>query len=150
MASKDLKEPPADAVAEEKAAPAAQTAPAAQLPDPEKKTPAEWASQLGDHRPRDARLPQSTDHVSPAYAVADRLYGWSQHAYNFQAEGEAFLVTRATYQAALRTAPQFPAVELTADALTPEAALLLKDHKPSRNLKAERAAEAAKADAKVS
>lgn len=139
MASKDLKEPPAEAVAEEKAAPVAP----ATRPDPEKKTPAEWASLLGDFRPRDTRLPQSVDHVAPAYAVADKLYGWSKHAYDFQDPAAAFRISKATYLAALRTAPQFPAVDLTAEALTPEAAELLKDHKPARNLKAERAEKAA-------
>jgi hypothetical protein len=118
---------------------------------PEKKTPAEWAAQLGHKKPRDARLPQSVDHVDPSYAVADKLYGWSERAYHFQGADKEFLITEATYRAALRTAPRFPATELTTDALTPEAATRLAGFKPKTNLKAERAkAEAAaqKAEAK--
>lgn len=132
--------------------PALTTTPPVGAPAVETKTPAAWAAALGHTKPRDPRLPQSVDHVDPSYAVADRLYGWSKHAYDFQGpEWPEFVISRATYLTALRSAPQFPAVDLVADALTPEAAELLKDHKPARNLKVERAAaEAGAAEAKVS
>lgn len=112
------------------------------------KTPAEWAAELGHTKKRDRRLPQSLDHIDPAFAVANRLYGWGERAYHFQDPEHAFLITEATYRAALKTAPQFPAVELVADALTPEAAANLQGHEPKRNLKTERAAQEA-ADAKA-
>jgi len=114
----------------------------------ETKTPAEWAAQLGHTRARDPKFPQSTNHVDPKYAVADQLYGWSERAYHFQAPEDAFRITVNAYLDALRTASQFPATELTADALTPAAAERLKDHEPARNLKVERAA-AAEAEAKA-
>jgi hypothetical protein len=121
----------------------------AKPPEAETKTPAEWAAQLGHTKPRDPRLPQSTDHVDPSYAVAEQLYGWKDHAYNFQAAGEAFLITEQTYRAAIKAAPQHPAVALVADALAPAAAERLKDFKPARNLKVERAEERAKAAAEA-
>lgn len=115
----------------------------------ETKTPAEWAAQLGHTKKRDRRLPQSLDHVDPAYAVADRLYGWTERAYHFQDAKDAFRITEATYREALKTAPQFPAVELTLDALTPEQAVVLGGHKPAENLKTKRAAEEAAAAAEA-
>lgn len=128
---------------------AAPPAPAA-VPSAVTKTPAEWAKALGHTKERDRRIPQSLDHVDPAYAVADRLYGWSQHAYDFQAEGESFQLSEATYCAAVKSASHFPAVALVADALTPAQAVALKDHAPARNLKTERAAAAAeKAEAEA-
>ncbi len=123
----------------------AEAAPSA--PAPERKTPAAWAAQLGHTKPADSRLPemQRIPFVLPAHAVADKLYGWSERAYHFQAPEDAFLITLATYTAALKSAMQFPATELVVDALTPEAAVRLNDFKPARNLKVERAAAAAKA-----
>lgn len=137
---------PAAAPAAEALAPAAVVAPAPS-PTAETKTPAEWAAQLGHTKKRDRRLPQSLDHVDPAYAVADRLYGWSERAYHFQDAKDAFRITEATYREALKTAPQFPAVELTQAALTPEQAVVLAGHKPAENLKTKRAAEEAAAEA---
>lgn len=110
----------------------------------ETKTPAEWAASFGHTKPRDARLPQSTEHVDPKYAVADKLYGWSERAYHYQAPEDAFRITTNTYLEALRSAYQFPAAELTVAALTPEAAEQHRDFKPARNLKVERAAKEAK------
>jgi len=131
------------------------TPPAAQSPAPaavvvaETKTPAEWAAQFGHTKARDPRFPQSTDHVDPKYAVADKLYGWSERAYHYQAPEDAFRITANAYLAALRTAYQYPATELTADALTPAAAEHLKGFKPAQNLKTERAAKEAAAKAKA-
>ncbi len=122
---------------------AAQAPAAAAVVVAETKTAAEWAAQLGHIKPRDSRFPQSTDHVDPKYAVADQLYGWSERAYHHQAPEDAFRITVNTYLDALRTAQQFPATELTVDALTPAAAARLEGFKPARNLKVERAAAAA-------
>ena len=112
-----LKDEPASAPEDTVPPAPAPNAPAAA---PEKKTPAAWAAQLGHTKPADARLPemQRIPFVLPAYAVADKLYGWSERAYHFQDPKDAFEVTLATYSAALATAVQFPATELTEAALT--------------------------------
>lgn len=132
-----------------KAAPPPAAAPAA-VPEPERRTPAAWAKQFGHTKPRNPKIPQSTDHVDPKFAVADRLYGWSDRAYHFQAEEDAFLITASVYMAALTSAYQYPACELTQEALTPETAEQFKDFKPARNLKVERAAAEAEVAAKAS
>jgi hypothetical protein len=147
MAIKKDQEPAGNEPESTAAPAAAASASAAPQAEPETKTPAEWAAQLGHTKPRDPRFPQSTDHVDPKYAVANKLYGWSEHAYDFQPPNPPFLISTGTYLAALATAHQFPATELTAEALTPAAAERLKDHKPARNLKVERAAKAAEAKA---
>lgn len=103
--------------------------------EPEKRTPQQWALKFGHVKPRDPRLPQSTEHVDPSYAVARELYGWQRHAYDYQRDGQAFLLTERAYRAALKAAPQHPVVELVAEALTPDAAARLKGFAPKRSLK---------------
>jgi hypothetical protein len=107
---------------------------------PELRTPAEWAQKYGLTKPRDLRLPQSTDWVHPSHAVADKLYGWSQHAYDFQAPEDAFRISEQDYRAAIRLAPQHPAVAPHWPAVTPAAKAKLATFKPKRNRRAERAA----------
>jgi hypothetical protein len=105
---------------------------------PEKRTPAEWAAKRKLTKARDPRLPQSTDWVHPSHAVADKLYGWSEHAYHFQAEDQRFLLTEADYVAGLQTAGQFPTVAPHAPAMTPTAAPRFADFEPSKSRKKEK------------
>jgi hypothetical protein len=81
-------------------------------PEPEdapKKTPAAWAVALGFFVKRNPLLPQSVDFAKPEHAAADALYGWSRHAFHYQAPEDRFLVTERTYRRALERAGQYPA-----------------------------------------
>lgn len=131
--------------AAKEAAPAAPSSSATAKAEPEKRTPAEWAAKRKLTRPRDPRLPQSTDWADPSYVVADKLYGWSEQAYHFQDEADRFLITESDFVMAVRLAPQHPTVEPHAPAIGPIAAPRFKDFKPARNLKRERAEAEAKA-----
>jgi hypothetical protein len=71
-----------------------------------KLTPDAWGRKLGHFKAGDTRLPQNVQHFDPQHAAADELFGWSRHAYHFQAA--PFLITETDYIAALKTAGEFP------------------------------------------
>lgn len=81
------------------------------------RTPTEWAEVLGHMRRGDSRMPQSVTHADWQHAAADKLYGWANHAYNFQSE--PFLLSQADYERALAAAARFPLAAPHAPALTP-------------------------------
>lgn len=72
------------------------------------RTPADWAERLGYITPGDPNLPQKVRHAKWEHAAADALYGWSAHAFHYQAPSQAFLITEETYREALRIAAVFP------------------------------------------
>lgn len=106
---------PKSGTVEPKASKASKAEPAkASVP---KFTPEQWAEKLGHVRKADPRIPQSVTHYDPAHAAADALYGWSQHAYHFQAS--PFLLTQEQYVEALARASAFPTCAPLPEALPP-------------------------------
>lgn len=69
-------------------------------------TPDAWGKKLGHFKAGDPRLPQNVPHFDAQHAAADALYGWSQHAYHYQAA--PFTITEADYVAALEAAGRYP------------------------------------------
>lgn len=84
-----------------------ETKPADGAPKAEIMTPDEWGKKLGRFRKADPNIPQQISHFDWQHAAADKLYGWSEHAYNFQ--DTPFQITRECYEKALAAAAQFPA-----------------------------------------
>lgn len=91
--------------------------PAASAPAAPRKTPEQWAEQLGHIKRADPRIPQSVTHADWQHAAADALYGWSEHAYHYQAQ--PFLLTQEQYEAALAAAARYPLCGPLAAALPP-------------------------------
>lgn len=83
----------------------------------EKRTPRQWAEQLGNIHKRDPRLPQSRDFADWKHAVADKLHGWSKHAYHFQ--DQPLLISKAVYLDALEAAAEYPVKPAHEAALAP-------------------------------
>lgn len=110
----------------------AQAAPAsaAAAPAPARLTPNAWGRKLGHFKQGDTRLPQNVPHFDRQHAAADELFGWSRHAYNFQAE--PFLITEADYVAAIKSAGRFPLEAPHAAALPPSEAARFANFKPRR------------------
>lgn len=81
--------------------------------------PREWAERLGQVQKADPRKPQDPSGYRPAHAAADRLYGWDDHAYNFEQgkkpddQGhwpqDVFTLTQDDYRKSLECALAFPA-----------------------------------------
>lgn len=95
-----------DALGGEATEGAPQAAAAPTVVDTPKLTPDAWGRKLGHFKVGDVRLPQNVQHFDPQHAAADELFGWSRHAYHYQAE--PFLITEADYLEALKTAGSFP------------------------------------------
>lgn len=97
-------EEPTAAVSAELDAPAP-----ANLVAPERLTPHEWAERKGHIEHADPARPWRSPNIEYRYAAADALYGWSRHAYHYQAEHDRFLIAESDYDAALEAAAQYPA-----------------------------------------
>ena len=110
--------------------PAALPEPAAPARTAEWHTPAGWAERLGMIVKADPRMPQQETHAKPEHAAADALYGWTQHAYHYQAPGDAFFFDEATYHAALRSAMEHPVAPLVDAAIPPSQRARLSTFKP--------------------
>lgn len=95
---------------------------------PKKKTPDAWAKKLGHFHSRNPAIPQSVDYYGWQHAAADKLYGWSDHAYNHQAE--PFELTEEDYAKALDAAAKYPTVAPHAPAIPPSRKDLFKDFQP--------------------
>lgn len=119
----------------EDAAPAAQSAPEAPRATPRMLTPAEWAREKKLMRPADPRLPQSVPWTDPRHAVADRLHGWSDHAYHFQGPDQQFRLTEPDYLAALEAGAAYPTVPPHAPALAPSHVGRWRDFVPKKSRK---------------
>jgi hypothetical protein len=95
----------------------------------DKLTPAQWAERKGIAPKSDAARPwiepvaKSTKECSNGIHLhaADALHGWSNHAYNFQAESDALLLTEAEFDAALVAAAGYPACNAHLPAVAPKA-----------------------------
>jgi hypothetical protein len=74
------------------------------------RTPLEWAEALGYIVRANPKLPQSETHAKWQHACADALYGWSVHAYNYQAPADRFVISEADYRKALECAAEHPVV----------------------------------------
>lgn len=81
----------------------------ASAPLSERLTPREWAARKGDIEEAEPSRPWRSPNVHYRYAAADALYGWTHHAYHYQAEGDRFLILEADYDAALAAAVEYPA-----------------------------------------
>jgi hypothetical protein len=83
----------------------------------EKLTPTQWAERKGiapvadPARPWIEPVAKSTKECANGIHLhaADALHGWSNHAYNFQAEADALLLTEAEFEGALKAAAGYPA-----------------------------------------
>ena len=84
-------------------------------PKPEPKTPEAWAESLGPKQ-------------MAAFASADYLHGWSEHAYHYQ--GEPLLMTQECFESALKAAGEFPTVAPHKAALGKLAAERFNSFKP--------------------
>jgi hypothetical protein len=80
------------------------------------KTPSEWAELLGHTVAPDSKRPQISARVSLDHAAADAVHGWSRNAHHYQGE-QAFKLTRAAYERALRAGKLFPTCAPEKDAL---------------------------------
>lgn len=84
---------------------------------PEKQTPLAWAVGLGIAPKANPLMPfiepvaKSTQECPNGihYHAADVLHGWSHHAYNFQADADAFLLSKEDFLGALAAAAEYPA-----------------------------------------
>ena len=74
----------------------------------ELRTPAEWAEKLGLVTKAHPHIPQVPTFADWRHAAADKLHGWSDHAYHHQGERARFVLSRDDYQAALKAAAEFP------------------------------------------
>lgn len=92
-------------LAEPKNPPKAKGAPEAPA---ELRTPAEWAEKLGLVTKAHPHIPQVPTFADWRHAAADKLHGWSDHAYHHQGERARFVLSRDDYQAALKAAAEFP------------------------------------------
>jgi hypothetical protein len=108
-------------------APAAPTAPTA--------TPNEWAAKLGLVKLADPQLPQTVTVYNWKHAAADKLYGWSEHAYHYQGAEHAFRLTEEDYRKALEAAAQYPCTEPHAPALPESQAKRFEGFVPSASRK---------------
>lgn len=97
---------------------------------PAKRTPAEWAEKLGYIVKADSRIPQSVTFAKWEHAAADKLYGWSEHAYHHQAEKDRFAISETDYSKALETAAKYPTVALHTPAIPSSQVDRLNDFKP--------------------
>lgn len=87
----------------------------AAAPEPEKRTPHEWAERLGQYKKAHPHMPQLRSHYGWKHAAADSLHGWSLHAHHYQAD--PLLLTQADYLAALDAAAEYPLKPAHAPAL---------------------------------
>ncbi len=97
-------------MSEDKPAPQARKGSGSAATSAEMLTPHDWAVRHGEFKAKTA-APQSQAHYGWRHAAADALFGWSDHAYHFQAEADRFLLTEQTYKDALDRAAAFPVVE---------------------------------------
>ena len=97
------------------------------------KTPDAWAKELGNFKAGNPFIPQVSENYSLAHSAADRLHGWSEHAYQFQAESDALLITREDYEAALAAALKFPTVAPHGPALSRLKAKQFENFTPARS-----------------
>lgn len=79
----------------------------ATAPVPVTATPEVWAERLGLIQRANPRLPQSQTVPHWTHAAANKLYGWSDHAYHYQGEAP-FELTEDDYRKALAAAAQYP------------------------------------------
>ncbi len=106
-------------------------APVATTPPEPVKTPEEWARELGKFKAGNPHIPQVGEHYSLDHAAADRLYGWSEHAFNHQKAEEAFKLTRKDYESALQAALRFPCVAPHEAAVTPAKKPIFENFQPA-------------------
>ncbi len=91
-------------------------APAAEPPVVEKLTPAQWAERKGIAPKVNPLMPfiepvaKSTKDCPLGIHLhaADVLHGWSHHAYQYQAEADAFLIEEKDFDEALKAAAAYP------------------------------------------
>lgn len=83
-------------------------APPAEPKGPVLLTPAEWAEKLGLITRANPLVPQVPTFADWRHAAADKLHGWSDHAYHHQGEQARFLVSQEDYEKALAAAAEFP------------------------------------------
>ncbi len=80
----------------------------------ERKTPEAWGKEAG---------------VTSAHIFADQFFGWSFHSYNFQAPGDALLLTREQYNQALEVVVAYPCTTIPEDIVAPSYRERLAKHK---------------------
>jgi hypothetical protein len=80
-------------------------------------TPEEWANRLGHIHRAHPHVPQSTTHADWQHAIADRLHGWTQHAYHFA--NDPLQLSEADYRTALQNAAEYPLKQAHEPALSP-------------------------------
>jgi hypothetical protein len=93
-------------------------------------TPAQWAEQLGYIAKANPNLPQQERHAKWEHAAADRLFGWSEHAFNYQAPADRFEITEEAYLEALRIAGVYPLEAPNLEALPPSQLERFADFQP--------------------
>jgi hypothetical protein len=86
-------------------------------PAPIRRTPAEWADKLGLIQYANPKLPQQRTTALWQHAVANELWGWERHAYNFQVE--RFELTEEQYRKALAAAALYPCCDVPKDVIPP-------------------------------
>jgi hypothetical protein len=72
-------------------------------------TPLEWAQRKELVGRLDPLRPWEPPHKKPSYAAADTLHGWTQDAYDYQAEDQLLKLSEADFDAALVAAGKYPA-----------------------------------------
>lgn len=78
---------------------------------PERFTPAQWAERKGIAPKADPARPWIEPiSKNPHYHATDVLHGWSNHAYHYQAEADALLLTEEDFDLALAAGAAFPAL----------------------------------------
>lgn len=95
----------------------------------ERLTPAQWAERKGIAPKADTARPwlepiAKSSQASPNgihLHAADVLHGWSNHAYNYQSEADALLMTEEVFDAALAAAAGYPACNAHLPAVAPRA-----------------------------
>lgn len=95
------------------------SAPTDPAPDVQRLAPHEWAEKKGLITKLDPARPWIHETADPKHAAADQLHGWTHYAYNFQGADNAFLLTEADYDAALKAGMEYPAGDPHEPAITP-------------------------------
>lgn len=115
-------------------------APKAEPKGPELRTPADWAEKLGLITKANPHVPQVPTFADWRHAAADKLHGWSDHAYHHQAK--PFEISREDYEKALAAAAQFPCCPPHSAALPESQRERFKEFKPSAKRDKKKAKEA--------
>lgn len=84
---------------------------------PKTKTPDEWGRAQGRYREVNPLVAQVKSHFDWRHAVADKLHGWSKHAYHYV--DLPLEISEADYNAALEAAANYPNVPAHGPAVSP-------------------------------